>query len=252
MPAVAGTCSARPRTDFVVLCFQSYVVRTPHHTILVDTCIRNDKDRPTRPRWHRKTDDSYIRGLAALGLAVEDIDVVLCTHLHADHVGWNTRLVDGRWVPTFPNARNVFSKEELDFWTSRAGADRMLPLTDSVLPIVAAGRAELVADGHVVDDHIQLLPTPGHTPHHVSVLAGKGRDVAAFTGDAIHSPLQLRFPGISMFSDSDPVQAAITRRALIERLSDTDTLCCTAHFPSPSAGYIKRRGDGFHCEPVTE
>ena len=239
-----------PANDQVVLCFQSYVVRTPHHTILVDTCIGNDKDRPGRPRWNMKSDQSYMRGLAALGLSVEDIDIVVCTHLHADHVGWNTRLLDGRWVPTFPNARYVFSEKELAHWTAQTDEVRKKPLTDSVLPIVAAGRATLVGDGYEVDDHVRLLPTPGHTPHHASVLAGKANDLALFTGDAIHSPLQARYPELSMSSDSDGALAARTRRSLLERLCDTPTLCCTAHFPSPSAGRITRWGEGFRCDPV--
>src|SRR5215468_1149617 len=104
--------------DGLILCFQSYVVKTPHHTILIDSCIGNDKHRPTRPKWHMKTDDTYMRGLAAAGLSVADIDVVMCTHLHPDHTGWNTRLENRRWVPTFPNARYIFGKAEFDYWTA--------------------------------------------------------------------------------------------------------------------------------------
>ncbi len=103
--------------DTLILCFQSYVVKTPHHTILVDSCIGNDKPRPQRPKWNMKTDDTYARALAAAGISVDDIDFVMCTHLHVDHVGWNTRLDNGRWVPTFPKARYVFGKTEFDYWT---------------------------------------------------------------------------------------------------------------------------------------
>ena len=105
--------------DVLILCFQSYVVKTPHHTILVDSCIGNDKPRPLRPKWNMKTDDTYMRALAAAGISVGDIDFVMCTHLHVDHVGWNTRLENGRWVPTFPNARYVFAKNEFDYWTEQ-------------------------------------------------------------------------------------------------------------------------------------
>ena len=104
--------------DVLILCFQSYVVKTPHHTILVDSCIGNDKPRP-RPKWNMKTDDTYMRALAAADVSVGDIDFVMCTHLHVDHVGWNTRLENGRWVPTFPNARYVFAKSEFDYWTEQ-------------------------------------------------------------------------------------------------------------------------------------
>jgi glyoxylase-like metal-dependent hydrolase (beta-lactamase superfamily II) len=239
-----------PATGRLVLCFQSYVVRTPFHTVLVDTCVGNHKHRPKRPSWHMQTGDTYMRGLATLGLSVEDIDIVVCTHLHADHIGWNTRLEDGRWVPTFPNARYVFSEAELMHWTSQADPDRSIALADSVLPVVAAGRADLVADDYAIDDFMRLMPTPGHTPNHVAVLAGRQETVAAFTGDLIHSPLQARYPDLSMFSDSDPTLAASVRRGFLERFCDTPTLCCTAHFPSPSVGRVARWGNGFSCEPV--
>jgi glyoxylase-like metal-dependent hydrolase (beta-lactamase superfamily II) len=239
-----------PATQGIVLCFQSYVVRTPNHTVLVDACIGNDKPRPGRPTWDMKSDDTYMRGLAAHGLSPADIDVVMCTHLHADHVGWNTRLENGRWVPTFPNARYLFSARELAFWTERNAKTEIPAIADSVLPIVAANRAELVTSDHAVSDHIRLMPTPGHTPDHFSVLVGRGGDDAVLTGDAIHSPLQARYPELSMFSDFDGKLAARTRRALLERFCDTRTLCCTAHFPSPSAGRVTRWGEGFRCDPV--
>ncbi len=127
-----------PGTGRLILCFQSYILRTPDHTVLVDSCIGNDKDRPTRPNWHMKRDDTFMRGLAAHELTVADIDVVMCTHLHADHVGWNTRLEEGRWVPTFPNARYLFSDTELAHWTAQHAKQAVPAIADSVLPIVAA------------------------------------------------------------------------------------------------------------------
>jgi glyoxylase-like metal-dependent hydrolase (beta-lactamase superfamily II) len=232
----------------LILCFQSYVIRTPHHTVIVDTCIGNDKDRAARPRWHRKNDDTWMRGLAAAGLTVDDIDVVMCTHLHVDHVGWNTKLVDGRWVPTFPKARYIFSKRELDYWNEQHAKTPIAPIEDSVLPIVAAGRADLVTSDHAVDDYIRMMPTPGHTPDHFAVRVGRGRDDAVITGDLMHSPLQARYPELSMRADTDQMQSAQTRRSFLERYCDTDTLCCTIHFPPPSSGLIKRWGDGFKCE----
>lgn len=230
------------------LCFQSYVVRTPHHTILIDSCIGNDKERPNRPAWHMKRDDTFIRGLAAIGLAPADIDVVMCTHLHVDHVGWNTRLENGRWVPTFPNARYIFGATEFAHWTATNDKTPVAPFIDSVLPVVAARQADIVAEDYAVGEHLRLLATPGHTPGHVSVLLGKGRDDALFTGDILHSPLQLRHPELSPKFDVDPALAARTRRAVLERLCDTATLCCTAHFPSPSVGRIRREGSGFRCD----
>ena len=233
-----------------ILCFQSYVIETPHHTILVDSCIGDDKQRPTRPNWHLKTDDSYLRALASAGFSVGDIDFVMCTHLHPDHVGWNTRLENGRWVPTFPNARYVFGKTEFDYWTEQNAKAEVPPFADSVLPVVDAGKADLVRNDHVIGDHLRILPTPGHTPGHVAFTLGRGRDDAMLSGDLMHTPLQTRYPELSAKFDADPKQAAATRRSLLERYCDTETLCCTAHFPSPSSGRIRRHGNGFSCEMI--
>ena len=151
-----------PATDKLVLCFQSYVVQTPHHTVLVDSCIGNDKIRPTREAWNKKTDDHYMHALAAAGVSVDDIDYVMCTHLHADHVGWNTRLNNGRWVPTFPNARYLFSRKEYDYWSEEHAKNHIDAIADSVLPIVEAKRADLVNSEYALDDHVRLTPTPGY------------------------------------------------------------------------------------------
>ncbi len=235
--------------DVLILCFQSYVVKTPHHTILIDSCIGNDKPRP-RPKWNMKTDDTYARALAAAGFSVGDIDYVMCTHLHVDHVGWNTRLENGRWVPTFPNARYVFGKTEFDYWTAQNAKAPVPAFVDSVLPIVEARRQEVVANDYQIGDHARILPTPGHTPGHVAFTFGRAKDDAAFSGDLIHSPLQTRYPEMSMKFDVDQAEAAKTRRSFPERYCGTDTLCCTAHFPSPSVGKIRRSGNGFTCEAV--
>jgi glyoxylase-like metal-dependent hydrolase (beta-lactamase superfamily II) len=235
-----------PAIDSLIFPMQSYVVRTSHHTVLIDTCVGNDKDRPTRPPWHQKTDATYLRALAAHGIAPEDIDFVFCTHLHSDHVGWNTRLEDGRWVPTFPNARYVFSKKELEAWRD-VGHPRFsrTTLEDSVLPIVEAGRAELVTNDYALDDEIRLEPTPGHTPDHVAVkLTSKGES-AVMCGDVMHSPAQCRHPEWAPAADWEPLVAARTRRSFLERYCDTPTLVCTGHFPLPSAGRIVRAGDAF-------
>ena len=233
---------------FLVLCFQSYVLRTPHHVILIDSCIGNHKQRPTRPKWHDKSDAAFMTALAAHRLRVEDIDIVMCTHLHADHVGWNTRLEGGRWVPTFPNARYVFGATEYAHWEAVNAKAPVAPFNDSVLPILEAGRADLVTGDHEIDDLVRLVPTPGHTPGHVAVAFGRGRDDGIVTGDVMHSPLQARYPEISAVFDVDRAQAAVTRRAVLERCCDSDTVCCPAHFPSPSWGHVRRWGDGFRLE----
>jgi glyoxylase-like metal-dependent hydrolase (beta-lactamase superfamily II) len=236
--------------DVLVLCFQSYIVQTPHHTILIDSCIGNDKPRPNRPKWNMKADDTYMRALSVAGLSVGDIDYVMCTHLHVDHVGWNTRLENGRWVPTFPNARYVFGKTEFDYWTGVHAKTPVPPIEDSVMPIVEARRHEVVGNDYQIGDHVRILPTPGHTPGHSAFVLGRGRDDAVFSGDLIHSPIQARYPEMSMKFDVDQAEAAKTRRSFLERFCDTDTLCCTAHFPSPSVGKIRRTGNGFSCEAV--
>ena len=183
--------------DVLKLCFQSYIVKTPHHTILVDSCIGNDKPRPLRPKWNMKTDDTYLRALAAAGFSVGDIDYVMCTHLHVDHVGWNTRLENGRWLPTFPNARYVFGKGEFDYWAEQNAKAQVPPFADSVLPVVEAKRAEIVGDDFEIGDHARILPTPGHTPGHVAFTFGRGKDTAVVSGDLMHSPLQARYPELS-------------------------------------------------------
>ena len=244
----AGTID---ETDTLILCFQSYVVRTPHHTILIDSCIGNDKPRPLRPKWNMKTDDTYMSGLKAAGVSVEDIDFVMCTHLHVDHVGWNTKLEGGRWVPTFPKARYIFGKTEYDYWSEQNAKAPVPPFGDSVLPVVEAKRADIVGDDFAVGDHLRILPTPGHTPGHVAFAFGRAKDDAVFVGDMMHSPLQLRHPELSPRFDVDPAQAAVTRKKVLERYCDTNTLCCTAHFPSPSTGKIRRKGNGFSCEAMS-
>ncbi|MGX0967990.1 glyoxylase-like metal-dependent hydrolase (beta-lactamase superfamily II) [Bradyrhizobium japonicum] len=236
--------------DVLLLCFQSYVVKTPHHTILIDTCIGNDKPRPNRPKWNMKSDDTYMRGLNAAGFSVDDIDFVMCTHLHVDHVGWNTRLENGRWVPTFPKARYVFAKQEYDHWFAENAKTEIPPFADSVLPVVEARRHELVGNDHQIGDHVRIVPTPGHTPGHIAIAMGRGKDDAVFSGDLMHSPLQTLYPELSIKFDADPAAAAKTRRSFLERYCDTDTLCCTAHFPSPSIGKIRRKGSAFVCAAV--
>ncbi|MCK1338273.1 glyoxylase-like metal-dependent hydrolase (beta-lactamase superfamily II) [Bradyrhizobium sp. LB7.2] len=242
--------NALDEQDTLILCFQSYVIKTPHHTILVDSCIGNDKPRPQRPKWNIKTDDTYLRGLAGAGFSVDDIDFVMCTHLHVDHVGWNTRLENGRWVPTFPKARYVFARQEFDYWTEQNAKGPVPPFVDSVLPVVEAKRHEIVGNDHQIGDHVRILPTPGHTPGHVAFTFGRGKDDAVFSGDLMHSPIQTLYPEMSVKFDVDQTQAATTRRSFLERYCDTDTLCCTAHFPSPSVGKIRRKGNGFVCAAV--
>ena len=236
-----------PVSGKMILCIQSYLVRTKHHTILVDSCVGNHKPRPTRPFWDQMKSDRYEKSLAEAGVGVGDIDYVMCTHLHTDHVGWNTKLENGQWVPTFPKAKYVFAERELAHWTERhAKEPQSYPwITDSVLPIVAAKRTEIVKSSHAFNDAVALIPTPGHSFDHYSVRVGKKGADAVITGDMVHSPLQMKYPEMGMMADWDSEQAGRSRRSLFGDVCDTSTLVCTAHFPSPSTGRIVRDKDAF-------
>src|SRR6478736_2631013 len=163
-----------PASGRLVLCVQSFVIKTPRHNILIDSYVGNHKPRPSRPFWHMMNSDRFEKGLGAAGLTVNDIDYVMCTHLHVDHVGWNTRLENGRWVPTFPKAKYVFGKSEFDYWTKENAKAEVGPFADSVLPVVEAKQAEIVRNDFAIGDHTRLLPTPGHTIDHYAVALGRG------------------------------------------------------------------------------
>jgi glyoxylase-like metal-dependent hydrolase (beta-lactamase superfamily II) len=236
-----------PGSNRLVLCVQSFIIKTPHHNILIDSCVGNHKPRPARPAWNMMNSDRFEKGFAATGLTVNDIDYVMCTHLHVDHVGWNTRLDNGRWVPTFPKAKYVMADRELEFWTQKEKGDpSSFPwITDSVLPIVAAKRAQIVKSDFALNEQFQFIPTPGHTIDHYSVLVGEPGGDALITGDMIHSPIQGRYPELGMRADYDSGQAGQTRRKVFDRFCDTSTIMCMVHFPSPSTARVRRWGDGY-------
>ena len=231
----------------LVLCIQGFVIKTPHHTILIDSCVGNHKPRPARPFWNMMNSDRFETALAGAGLTVNDIDYVMCTHLHGDHVGWNTRLDNGRWVPTFPKAKYVMADRELEFWTQRAKDNPASApwMTDSVLPIVAAKREQIVKSDFAFNDEVRFIPTPGHTIDHFSVLVGRAGEEAFITGDMIHSPLQGKYPEMGMMGDYDSKQAGQTRRAIFDRFCEGPTIVCGSHFPAPSTGRVRRWGTGY-------
>jgi len=234
--------------DVLILCFQSYVVKTPHHTILIDSCIGNDKPRPQRPKWNMKTDDTYARALAAAGISVGDIDYVMCTHLHVDHVGWNTRLDNGRWVPTFPNARYLIARREWAHWQAAGPAALVRTsdyITDSVLPVFEAGQADLIGDEHALAAGISVEPAPGHTPGQLMVRVGSGREQAILSADLMHHPLQVRYPDWSTRFCTDPGEARTTRLGFFNAHAGTGRLIFPAHFPSPTGGTIERDGKDY-------
>ena len=223
----------------LLMSVHALVVDTGEHRILVDTCIGNDKERNV-PNWsHLQT--HFLQDLEAAGYAPDTIDTVLCTHLHVDHVGWNTMLVDGQWVPTFPNARYLFARTEWEHWDANDDETVYGPvLADSVRPVVEAGLVDLVDMDHRVCPEVCLEPTPGHTPGHVSVHIRSGGAEALITGDCIHHPVQMTRPDWCSSADVDQAQGLQTRETLLQRYVDQDILIIGTHFATPTAGHIKR------------
>ena len=236
-----------PASGRLVISIHSFVVRTRHRVILVDACGGNDKERPSRPLFHRQQ-RPWLERLAAAGFRPEDIDIVLCTHLHIDHVGWNTRLLDGRWVPTFPNARYLITRTEWDHWRDderRAAYASDSYIEDSVLPVIESGQVDFVAMDHAFDDEAWLEPTPGHTPGHVALHVRSGGAEAVMSGDLMHTALQCAEPELSTAFCIDPAQSARTRRAFLERYADRPVMIMPTHFPAPSGGRVTQAGAGF-------
>ena len=224
------------------------VVDTGERRILVDTCIGNDKERNV-PNWsHLQT--HFLQDLEAAGYAPDTIDTVLCTHLHVDHVGWNTMLVDGQWVPTFPNARYLFARTEWEHWDANEDEAVYGPvLADSVRPVVEAGLVDLVDMQHQVCSQVCLEPTPGHTPGHVSVHIRSGGAEALITGDCIHHPVQMSRPDWCSSADVDQAQGLQTRQTLLQRYVDNDILIIGTHFATPTAGHIKHlEAGGYYLD----
>ena len=220
----------------------SLVVETPSSRIVVDTGLGNDKEGRSVPTWNNRQ-GPFLQTMCDAGFAPESIDTVLCTHLHVDHVGWNTRLDSGKWVPTFANARYVFGRTEYEYWRDHgAEPDKLAVFNDSVKPIVDAGRADLVASDFRLCDEITLIPTPGHSPGHMSIHIRSDGEEALLTGDVAHHPCQMAHLDWSSTADSDPVQSALTRRELFSRFADTPTLVIGGHF---NAGHIRREGEAF-------
>ncbi len=226
----------------------SWLLRTPRHTILIDSCVGNCKTR-SRKMWNG-LDTPWLDRLKAAGATPEEVDYVLCTHLHTDHVGWNTRLEDGRWVPTFPNAKYLIGKLDYRYWTQRAelsGGEDPLDgaFADSVLPVVEAGQAVMVEDGYRIDESMLIEAAPGHTPGHVTMQLLSAGEEALFVGDIVHHPIQVFEPHWNSAFCEWPEHAAVTRRRVLERVADRPALLMPAHFPAPSCGHVLSAGDGF-------
>lgn len=227
------------------------LVETPDMAILVDTCIGNDKERIV-PAWNN-LQTAFLDDLKAAGKAREEIDRVLCTHLHTDHVGWNTMWDGGKWVPTFPNARYLFGEKEFAHWQGEAkGAADDNPqaqvMTDSVLPVWDAGLVDLVAQDAKIGPEITLIPSPGHTPGHASVFIESAGESALITGDFLHHPVQFAHPEWSSSPDVDRPQAIQTRKTMYNRFAGSPTLIIGTHFATPTAGYLKQDGEAWRLD----
>ncbi len=230
-----------PHTGLMIMPVQSYLVRTRHHCILIDTCVGCNKSFTDPPEWHRPRNAAWLGKLVAAGVHPEDVDYVFCTHLHSDHCGWNTRLVDGLWVPTFPNAKYIFARPEFQAMEE----ENHQIFIDNVLPIMEARQAVLVDLDYALDDEIWLESTPGHTVGHVAVHLKSGQHHGVMCGDLIHTPLQLAEPAWTPIFEYDMAASTKTRKSFLSTYCESDTLVLTAHFPSPSIGHIVPRGNGY-------
>ena len=229
--------------------FQAFVLTIGRRRIMIDTCIGADREREF-PIF-TKMQTTFLQDLASLGIAPADVDTVLCTHLHFDHVGWNTHLVDGRWVPTFPRARYLFSRKEYDHWMmlrDTGGYHSVNHLGDAVDPVVAAGLVDFIDHDHQICDEVRLLPTPGHTPDHVSVLISSGGEHAVITGDLMHHPIQLAMPAHPATFDLDKNAGSATRVEFVKRFQEKPVLVIGSHFADPGAGYIVRHGNAWKLQ----
>lgn len=224
------------------------VVETPTLTVVVDTCIGNDKERMPNKNWH-KMQTRFLEDFRAAGFDPEKIDAVLCTHLHVDHVGWNTYWDGAAWKPTFPNARYLMAKNEFEYWESHE--DDVTPhqvFLDSVAPVVEAGLVDLVETTHVVCPEVSLVPTLGHTPGHVSVRIQSQGEEALITGDFLHHPCQMAHPEWASAVDYDAEASTATRWRMLEAYAGTDNLLIGTHFAGPTAGRVVKDGEVFRLD----
>lgn len=243
--------STKPDEAMLHLSIHSFVLQIDGLNILIDSCNGNDKNRCLP--FVNQMQTPYLDTLEKAGLKPEDIHIVMCTHLHADHVGWNTRLENGKWVPTFPNARYLFGRKDLEFYQTQT--HELLhheAYIDSILPIIEAGRHEIVESDQIIHKEIGngiwLEDAGGHSPGSLCIHAQSEGDKALFTGDCFHHPIQLVRPDVHFFADEDGAQASKTRTRIFETYADTNSVILPAHFAGKTAGRIKRFENAFKFE----
>ncbi len=229
----------------LIISFHAFVIKTPTRVVVIDTCVGNDQQ--TNLEMFNNLKTPFLENFRATGLRPEDVDVVFCTHLHVDHVGWNTRLENGRWVPTFPKARYLFDKTEFASLKTNGeerGFGANYPV--NIVPVMEAGLADYIdAKDYVICDEIRFISTPGHTPGHASVLISSKGQSAVITGDLMHSPVQCALHDCPSMPDDDKVQGAETRRAFMERFSKEGAMVLGTHFPPPTAGWFEPEGSAW-------
>ena len=234
----------------LVMSIHALVIEVGERRIIVDTCIGNDKERSI-PNWSN-LQTNFLKDMENIGYPVESIDTVLCTHLHVDHVGWNTRLVNGEWVPTFENARYLIGEDEWTYWdTNEDPTSYGNVMDDSVRPVIEAGLVDLVSTSETIAPGIRLESTPGHTPGHVSVLLESRGEEAVITGDCIHHPCQITRTDWCSSADYDKDQGRATREKFLERLVETNVLVIGTHFATPTAGHIRHYPEGGYWLDVS-
>ena len=227
----------------LLISIQALLVQTKSFNLLVDTCIGNDKPRKITANQALSTE--FLHDLAATGCDRKAINYVVCTHLHVDHVGWNTMKVQDRWQPTFPNARYLLGRDEYDYWSKSESEDQMPVMEDSIAPIFEAELVDLVETNHRISDEIRLVPTAGHTPGHVSVVIESTGEIALITGDMMHHPCQIARPHWTVSFDEDQEVAARCRANILKELADSRTLVIGTHFAAPTAGKVVSDKGGY-------
>ena len=230
----------------LLISIQALLVQTKSFNLLVDTCVGNDKPRKITATQALNTE--FLHDLAATGCDREAINYVVCTHLHVDHVGWNTMKVKDSWQPTFPNARYLLGRDEYDYWSKSDSEDQMPVMEDSIAPIFEAGLVDLVGTNHRISDEVRLVPTAGHTPGHVSVVIESTGEKALITGDMMHHPCQIARPHWTVSFDEDQEVAARCRVNVLKELADSPTLVIGTHFAAPTAGKVVSDKDGYRFE----
>lgn len=228
----------------------SYILESGGLIAVIDTGVGNKKARKGFPEWNGLQTD-FLKRFEKVIPDRNKVNYVFCSHLHFDHVGWNTMLVDGKWIPTFTKSRYLLVDKEFNYWKSfpsREVEDDHEGIKDSVLPVYEAGLVDLIPSDYTISEEISLISTPGHTPGHSSILIKSKGEQALITGDVLHHPCQLVYPEWETTFDTDKEKARVSRIDLLKRFADTDTLIIGSHFASPTAGRITRSGENFIFE----